>query len=155
MQKPTPKYLLVEQHIKKAIKKGTIINKLPGERTLASDLGFSYMTIRKAVDKLVTEGVLYKVPTKGTFIADKKSAKKTMHTIGYFLDGSITSGLTSPYYSLIFNALEKEAALHGYSLVYFSDAGNDNIEKTISKLDGVIVSSFPRIENIIQRIKNF
>ncbi len=154
MHKPTPKYLLVEQHIKKAIKKGTIVNKLPGERTLASDLGFSYMTIRKAVENLVTEGILYKVPTKGTFIADKRSAKKTMHTIGYFLDGSITSGLTSPYYSLIFNALEKEAALHGYSLVYFSDAGNDNIEKTVSKLDGVIVSSFPRIENIIQQIKN-
>ena len=81
------------------------------------------MTIRKAVDNLVTEGVLYKLPTKGTFVADRKTSKKKTKIIGYFLDSKIVAGLTSPYYSLIFNALEKEAAKNGYSLIYFSDAG--------------------------------
>lgn len=153
MQKTTPKYLLVEQHIKQAIKKGAIVDKLPGERTLAKDLGFSYMTIRKAIDNLVADGILFKIPTKGTFVGDKKSAKKVTHTIGYFLDSSIVSGLTSPYYSMIFNALEKEATKHGYSLTYFSDVDDDNLQKRVSRLDGVILSCFPRIENIIQEIK--
>jgi len=31
------------------------------------------------------------------------------------------AGISSPYYSLIFNAIEKVAAKDGYSVVYFSD----------------------------------
>jgi LacI family transcriptional regulator len=153
MPNTTPKYLLVEQHIKQGIKHKTIVDKLPGERTLASELGFSYMTIRKAIDNLVSEGVLFKVPTKGTFVADRKQAKPATRNIGYFLDSSIRSGLSSPYYSLIFNALEKEAAQHGYATVYFSELNEDRPLDMLSKVDGVIVSCFPRIENSIQRIK--
>jgi DNA-binding LacI/PurR family transcriptional regulator len=98
-------------------------------------------------------GVLYRIPTKGTFVSDKKSAKKTTHSIGYFLDSGIEQGLSSPYYSLIFNALEKEASKHGYLLTYFTNSSDKILEKTVAKLDGAIVSSFPRIENIIQNIK--
>lgn len=148
-----PKYILVENHIKQAIKKKQIVDKLPGERTLAKDLGFSYMTIRKAIDNLVNEGVLYKIPTKGTFVANKKDRKKNTRTIGYFLDASVKSGISSPYYSLIFNAIEKEAAKHGYSLVYFSDISENKLRKILSRLDGVIATCFPRIENVIQDIK--
>jgi DNA-binding LacI/PurR family transcriptional regulator len=154
MATQTPKYILVENYIKQAIRKNQIVDKLPGERTLAKELGVSYMTIRKGIENLVSEGVLYKVPTRGTFVADQKNNRKAMHTVGYFLDSSITSGLSSPYYSLIFNALEKEAANHGYSLVYFADLDDSNLHKIVAKLDGVIVSCFPRIENIIQQIKN-
>lgn len=153
MKNPTPKYRLVENHIKQAIKKKQIVDKLPGERSLAKELGFSYMTIRKAIDNLVNEGMLYKVPTKGTFIADHKIHKKKTRTIGYFLDTSIGSGISSPYYSLIFNALEKQAAREGYSLVYFSDISENKLRKILMKLDGVIATCFPRIETIIQDIK--
>jgi DNA-binding LacI/PurR family transcriptional regulator len=152
MDKSKPKYLLVEEKIKQAIKHREIVDKLPGERTLAKDFGFSYMTIRKAIENLVTEGVLYKIPTKGTFVADRKTTKKITKVIGYFLDSSIESGLTSPYYSLIFNALEKQATKHGYSLIYFSDIGDSSSLKHMNKIDGVIVSCFPRIENMIHDI---
>lgn len=54
MDKKTPKYILVQEKIKQAIKHREITGKLPGERTLAKDYGYSYMTIRKAVDNLVT-----------------------------------------------------------------------------------------------------
>ncbi len=155
MPKDPPKYLLVEQHIRQAIKEKSIVKKLPGERTLAKDLGFSYMTIRKAIDNLVNEGVLYKVPTKGTFVADKKKKnKKKTRNIGYFLDSSIKSGISSPYYSMIFHALEKEAAKHDYSVVYFSDISENKLRKILKKLDGVIATCMPRIEHVIQEIKD-
>jgi len=147
-----PKYVLVEEHIKLAIKQKTITSKLPGERSLAKELGFSYMTIRKAIDNLVHEGVLYKVPTKGTYVADPTKLKTKTRTIGYFLDSSIVAGLSSPYYSLIFDALEKTAASQGYSLVYFSDK-DAHLNSILKKLDGVIASCFRRIENVIQEIK--
>jgi LacI family transcriptional regulator len=151
----TPKYILVEEHIRQAIKQKKVVDKLPGERNLARELGFSYMTIRKAIDNLVNEGVLYKIPTKGTYVADPKTLKPKTKTIGYFLDSSIKAGLSSPYYSLIFDALEKEATRHGYSLVYFSDQDDGTkLTSVLKKLDGVIVSCFRRIEPVIQTIKD-
>ena len=62
------KYTRVEESIKNSIRQGEIVDKLPGERVLARDLGVSYMTVRKAVSNLVAEGLLYKVPARGTFI---------------------------------------------------------------------------------------
>ena len=152
MEKVTPKYVLVQEKIKDAIKNRKIVDKLPGERALAKDYGFSYMTIRKAIDNLVAEGLLYKVPMKGTFVADRKIRKKKTNIIGYFLDSSIVAGLTSPYYSLIFNSLQRQAAKHGYSLIYFSDIGDSSSYKHIHKMDGAIISCFPRIEHIVDEI---
>jgi DNA-binding LacI/PurR family transcriptional regulator len=154
MDKKLPKYILVQEKIKQAIKNREITGKLPGERTLAKDYGYSYMTIRKAVENLVDEGVLYKLPTKGTYVADRKSAKKKTKIIGYFLDSKIIAGLTSPYYSLIFNALEKEAAKHGYSLIYFSDIDDSKSLNHLNKIDGVVASCFPRNEEIIHEIND-
>lgn len=149
----TAKYVRVEKHIRQAIKKKQITDKLPGERVLAKELGFSYMTIRKAIDNLVNEGVLYKVPTKGTFVARQQANNKKTRTIGYFLDSSIVSGISSPYYSLIFNSIEKIAARHGYSLLYFSDISENKLRKILTRVDGVIATCMPRIEHIIQEIK--
>ena len=153
MNTKIPKYLLVEEHIRQQIIQRKITHKLPGERILARDLGYSYMTVRKAIENLVNEGILYKVPTKGTFVADRKQRKTKTGTIGYFLDHRIAGGLSSPYYSMIFNALEKETSRNGCSLIYFSDNDPANLRKVYKKLDGVIASCFPRVESLIQELK--
>lgn len=155
MDTTIPKYILVEDYIRQQIRQRKITDKLPGERTLAAELGYSYMTIRKAIENLVSEGILYKVPTKGTYVADRKKNRSKTRTIGYFLDSHIAGGLSSPYYALIFNALEKETARNGYTLSYFTDANQSNLPKTLKKLDGVIASSFLRVESLIQEMKEF
>ena len=71
MNKTIPKHLDVKNRIKKAIRRGAIVDKLPGERILAKQYGVSYMTLRKAVDSLVAEGLLYRFPKRGTFIMPK------------------------------------------------------------------------------------
>lgn len=136
-----------------AIKKKQLVDKLPGERTLALELGVSYMTLRKSIDNLVTQGVLYKVPTKGTFVNHKRVQRRKNSTIGYFLDASMIAGISSAYYSLIFNAIEKIAAKSGYSVVYFSDNDTESLTRTLEKVDGVIATCFPRIESTILKIK--
>jgi DNA-binding LacI/PurR family transcriptional regulator len=152
MPKHELKHINAEKMIRKAISHCEIGDKIPGERVFAKDLGISYMTARKAVESLVTQGVLYRIPKKGTYVADPKSAQKKTKNIGYFLDSSIEDGLSSPYYSLIFNALEKEATKNGYALIYFSDISESHTEKKMDKIDGAIISCFPRIENIVQDI---
>jgi DNA-binding LacI/PurR family transcriptional regulator len=113
------------------------------------------MTIRKAIETLVAEGLLYKIPTKGAYVSDRDSVKQETKVIGYFLDSSIVAGLTSPYYSMIFNALEKQASNLGYSLIYFSDIGDSSSLKHMNKIDGVIVSCFPRNESLIHDLNKF
>ena len=153
MNKATPKYILVQNRIKEDIRTGRIIEKLPGERTLARELDISYMTVRKAIENLVMDGVLYKVPTKGTFVNSNGAGKRVTRNIGFFLDDRVEDSISSPYYSLIFKALEKEAVKNNYNLIYFSDFNDLEPLQGMNKVDGIIISCFPRLENKIQELK--
>jgi len=151
----THKYIAITKQIKDWIAEGKLVDKLPGERSIAEELKVSYMTVRKAITQLVEEGVLTKNGTRGTFINHKKNNSKLTHNIGFFLDEEIKEGISSPYYSLIFKSLEEEAAANGYNMLYFSDFDDLNPLKNTRKVDGVIISCFPRIEDRIQQIKNY
>lgn len=83
MNKTTPKYILVENRIKDSIKRQEIIDKLPGERVLAKEFGVSYMTIRKAIENLVRQNVLYKIPARGTYVEQPKAFERMMTNIGF------------------------------------------------------------------------
>jgi DNA-binding GntR family transcriptional regulator len=71
MDKFTYKYLFVEHKIRRSIRHLKVDTKLNGERIIAKELGISYMTVRKAVELLVIEGVLYKIPKRGTYVAER------------------------------------------------------------------------------------
>lgn len=154
MENKTPKYIHIKQKLKESIKNGTIVDKLPGERVLADKYDVSYMTIRKAVIDLAEEGIIHKNKTRGTFVSTNKISPKVTNNIGFFLDEGINEGISSPYYSLVFKALEKAVKINGYNLILFSDSNDLNPLNGQKKTDGVIICCFPRIENKIQEIKN-
>ncbi len=153
MQNIIPKYQQVVNKIKKDIEDCTIADKLPSERMLAKELGVSYMTVRKALDKLLNENVIIKIPHKGSFVNTQPAQKNRI--IGYFLDSSIRSGIASPYYSLLFQELERWAAKKNYALVFFSDADKDRLDKLLPTLDGVIATCIPSTEDIILEINQY
>ena len=147
------KYKYVIDRIKQDIKRGEIVDKLPGERTIAKRLDISYMTVRKAVEMLCDEGILYKLPTKGTYVNKSGNSRIKTSNIGFYLDDRIKEGISSPYYSLVFKALDKEALKHNYNLIYFSEFEDICPADHCKKIDGLIVACFPRLENRLYELK--
>jgi|TARA_B110000211_G_C14079267_1_gene553690 DNA-binding GntR family transcriptional regulator len=89
MNNTTPKYLVVKNKIKEAIRCGEMADKIPGERVLAKVYGVSYMTMRKSVENLVSENVLYKIPTRGTYVVQPKTLKAMVRNISNFFESKV------------------------------------------------------------------
>ena len=70
-----PIYEQIASQVKAQILSGTLAAgaKLPSIRALASDLGVSVITTKRAYDELEKEGFLYAVPAKGFFVAPKNT----------------------------------------------------------------------------------
>jgi len=114
------KYLEVKARIKQMIVKEKLEGKLPGERIFAEEFGFSYMTIRHAVDELVSEGFLYRMPRKGTFVARKKARYDNDLIIGFYLNEKYDEGISSPYYGLVFRSIQKVLRENNYTLILYT-----------------------------------
>lgn len=150
--KDVPKYLVIKDGIRDRILRGEFADKIPGERVLARLFGFSYMTVRKAIDSLVEEDVLYRLPAKGTFVNKGGLSGRKTYNIGFFLEPRIKGGISSPYYSMIFRKLEEVLKREGYTLFFFTDLDSVDPLKGQKRYDGLILSCFPAIEKKIARL---
>ncbi|WP_205857300.1 GntR family transcriptional regulator [Phytoactinopolyspora endophytica] len=69
---PVPKHAQVRGLILDAIADLPSHASVPSERVLSIEYGVARMTVRQALELLVTEGRLYRVPGRGTFVAPGK-----------------------------------------------------------------------------------
>ncbi|MEU9830460.1 GntR family transcriptional regulator [Streptosporangium sp. NPDC048047] len=71
---PVPKYFQLREILLDMIESDELVigTAIPSERELCQRFGLSRMTVRQAVDHLVSEGRLQRVPGKGTFVARPK-----------------------------------------------------------------------------------
>ncbi len=60
-------------------------DRLPAERDLISALGMSRTTLRKALDSLEREGLIWRHVGKGTFLSEPKAAEPGLPDIGHHL----------------------------------------------------------------------
>ncbi|MCY3947480.1 MAG: GntR family transcriptional regulator [Anaerolineaceae bacterium] len=69
-----PLYLQLETLLRNQIEAGGAKagDRLPAELALAQQYGISRMTVRRAINALVTENILVRRPGKGTFVASEK-----------------------------------------------------------------------------------
>ncbi len=73
-----PVYLRLKDDIKQKIKNGEYYKnmRLPSENALSSEWGISRMTVRRALDELTREGLLYKTRGSGTFVAANRFSQR-------------------------------------------------------------------------------
>ena len=71
MRKAEPLYQLVENHLRELISSGSLVpgDLIPAEPKLAKTLNVSQGTVKKAIDNLVWQGLLFRHQGKGTFVS--------------------------------------------------------------------------------------
>lgn len=69
------KFMSVKHCILEQIRTLPPNTKLPSERGLIEQFGFSRPTIQKALTELESEGIIYRVPRQGSFVADRRLHK--------------------------------------------------------------------------------
>lgn len=68
-----PKYLQVIDYLTELCKDIPVNSPIPSEREIALSMDMSRMTVRKAVEELCRQNILYRNGNKGTFVAPKKA----------------------------------------------------------------------------------
>ncbi|WP_411816261.1 GntR family transcriptional regulator [Hyphococcus sp. DH-69] len=89
---PTPLYLQIANNIRTKINDGEIVDDeaLPSERELTAMTGASRVTIRKAIDKLIAEGLLYRKQGSGTYVSPRIQSPSSF--LSSFTDDAIKRG---------------------------------------------------------------
>ena len=74
MNKNVPVYIKIKEDIKRKINEGIYKKnmRLPSENLLSEELNVSRMTVRRALDELSREGLLYRTRGSGTFVASNR-----------------------------------------------------------------------------------
>ena len=87
-----PLYQQLQRALRRAIneKKLSADDALPPERDIADELGVSRVTVRKAIDALVTEGLITRRQGAGTFIAAR--VEKSFSKLSSFSEDMISRG---------------------------------------------------------------
>ncbi|NVM76328.1 GntR family transcriptional regulator [Duganella sp. SG902] len=99
---PVPLYTQVKENLRERILDGTYPAhaKLPAESELSTIFGVSRITVRQALSDLQKEGVIFKIPGKGTFVAKPKAFQQltqlegfgeAMSRMGYEIYNQVTS----------------------------------------------------------------
>ena len=69
------KHVQVREHVRSLISQLPPGAAAPSERELVSRFGVARMTVRQALDALVSEGLLERIPGRGTFVARPRSVR--------------------------------------------------------------------------------
>lgn len=91
---PVPLYRQIRQWLRDQIASGVLKPnaRVPSERALAATLSISRMTVRAALEEMIREGVLYRVPGKGTFVAPPR-LEQPLHMLTSFTEDMLARGL--------------------------------------------------------------
>lgn len=83
-----PLYTQLKERIWEMVEQGQLKpgDQVPSERELCERYGISRMTCRQALSELVTEGLLYRVQGRGTFVANPKVSQGLLSLTGFTED---------------------------------------------------------------------
>ncbi len=143
------KYIEVAEIIEKRIAdKIYSSSNLPSERKLSTQLGASYLTVRKAVQSLINEGALQRNTTNGRLSAGSTSSKRNRQlNIGFLMPPSIWAAQHSWLYEVTELVKEKKGVLR--PITYFNVSDPVIFEALDGDFDGLFVVLPPEIPGLL------
>lgn len=77
---PLPRYYRIQMEVRKQIESGVWRpgEMIPAESQIAEDYGVSLGTVRRAIQDLVTDGLLYRMQGRGTLVAGTNLKRETL-----------------------------------------------------------------------------
>jgi DNA-binding GntR family transcriptional regulator len=78
-----PRYYEIEQSLRARAARLAPHSPLPSESQLCAEFGVSRMTARAAVQRLVQDGLVYRVPGRGTFVAVSRANRTAGHILSF------------------------------------------------------------------------
>jgi DNA-binding GntR family transcriptional regulator len=78
-----PRYYAIEQALRTRIAELDPHAPLPSDAQLCDEFGVSRMTARGAMQRLVQEGLVYRVPGRGTFVAPTPTNRTASHILSF------------------------------------------------------------------------
>ena len=149
---PLPLYYQVYNSLRERIENGEFSagSALPPERQLGKEYNVSRITIVKALDTLVRDGLIEKQQGRGTFVLDQNAvAADQKLAIGY-----LPAGLLHPYFfsiqiGMVETVAQENCELHVIGLLRKQRKDIEAIVKTVSdSVDGLVVYPRPNKEDL-------
>jgi GntR family transcriptional regulator len=112
---PVPIYHQLEEYIKQQIENGLLMEEavIPSEREYAQTFQISRMTVRQAINNLVSEGYLKRQKGRGTFV-NKKKIEQELQGMTSFTEDMLSRGMSPSSTLLSFQIIpaDKKTATH-------------------------------------------
>ncbi|WP_246456474.1 GntR family transcriptional regulator [Ruficoccus amylovorans] len=120
------KYVKIADDLREQIFSGKLEGMLPGVRQIAEDYEVTLMTANKAVNKLVEEKTLYRIPNKGTFVAKGLPVKTNAIAV-------LVNDLNLPLTSRIVREMGMAATEFNTRLIFYQHFGLAKNELELAK----------------------
>lgn len=114
--------------------------RIPSETALQRYLGISRGTIRQALNRAEAEGLIERVPGKGTFVATTSRTRRARGFIGY-----VTFDFMSEFQGQLLQGAESAARERGYRIIFCNSNGdvreeNKLLEQLIAdNVEGILI----------------
>ncbi len=135
------KYPNVVKNLRKKINDGTLDGALPGVKQLAKEYDVNFMTVNKAVKVLEEEGLVYRIPRKGTYV-------KRMKNIAFCFDDNESEVRIHSVFAPMYVAAQRYFSAQNCPM--FLESGmsirNQSMAMLKNRIDGLIFSG--KVETI-------
>lgn len=118
-QPGTTKYRVVKDYVLRMVNSGEYVadQRIPSESEFIGMFGVSSITVRRAMNELVSEGIIYRIKGKGSFVSGQRprfGARGSGSLVAFVLSGL---GKCDPSYMQIIKGIQSYISTKGYSLI--------------------------------------